>query len=83
MKVPVENVLGSVGDGLLISNKILSESYLGIASVLLSSMKTVIKKVTEHASKYNEFGKFDSSYREKLARMSIRHYVTEVSFKHF
>lgn len=44
------------------------------------TMKTVIQKATEHATTRTQFGNKISTYggiQEKIARMSMAHYVTE------
>ena len=49
-------------------------------------MKYSIKKAVEHAAQRNQFGKAIIQYgaiQEKLARMAMLQYVTEVSRIHF
>jgi len=78
--VPVENVLGGVGNGFKVAMAILNNGRFGMGASLSGTMKTVIQKATEHATQRVQFGSRIDSYgaiQEKLARMSMLHYATE------
>lgn len=78
--VPVENVLGGVGNGFKVAMQILNNGRFGMGAALSGTMRNVIKKATEHATQRNQFGSRIDSYgaiQEKIARMSMIHYATE------
>jgi len=80
VKVPVENVLGGVGNGFKVAMNILNNGRFGMGAALSGTMRYSIKKAVEHASARNQFGKLITEYgtiQEKLARMAMLHYVTE------
>lgn len=84
VKVPAENVLGGVGNGFKVAMNILNNGRFGMGAALSGTMRYSIKKAVEHASSRNQFGKLISEYgtiQEKLARMAMLHYVTEVREK--
>ncbi|CAG2114175.1 unnamed protein product [Medioppia subpectinata] len=78
--VPVENVLGEVGGGFKVAMNILNNGRFGMGGTLAGSMRTCIAKATEHANTRTQFGDKLSTFgdiQEKIARMSLKHYVTE------
>lgn len=78
--IPVENVLGGVGNGFKVSMNILNNGRFGMAAALSGTMKASIAKAVEHATTRTQFGKLICEYgsiQEKLARMAMLHYVTE------
>lgn len=80
VKIPVENVLGGVGNGFKVSMNILNAGRFGMSAALSGTMKYSIKKAVEHATTRNQFGKHIINYgtiQEKLARMAMLQYVTE------
>lgn len=80
VKIPVENVLGGVGDGFKVSMNILNAGRFGMSAALSGTMKAAIKQATAHATQRVQFGKLINSYgtiQEKLARMAMLQYVTE------
>uniref|UniRef100_A0A1B6KGK5 Very long-chain specific acyl-CoA dehydrogenase, mitochondrial n=1 Tax=Graphocephala atropunctata TaxID=36148 RepID=A0A1B6KGK5_9HEMI len=80
VKVPVENVLGGVGQGFKVAMNILNNGRFGMAAALAGTMKAVTKKAVEHATTRVQFGRRIDSFgaiQEKLARMAMLHYVTE------
>ena len=80
VKIPVENLLGEEGDGFKIAMHILNNGRFGMAAALSGTMKALIEKAAEHAANRNQFGAKLHTYgtiQEKLARMSMLHYVTE------
>lgn len=79
-RVPVENVLGEVGGGFKVAMNILNNGRFGMASALTGTMRFGIQKAVEHATSRIQFGKRIDSFgtiQEKIARMSLLHYVTE------
>uniref|UniRef100_A0A0A9YWD2 Very long-chain specific acyl-CoA dehydrogenase, mitochondrial n=1 Tax=Lygus hesperus TaxID=30085 RepID=A0A0A9YWD2_LYGHE len=80
VKIPVENVLGGVGEGFKVAMNILNNGRFGMAAALSGTMRAVTKKATEHATTRVQFGRKIDTYgtiQEKLARMAMLHYVTE------
>ncbi|CAG2117950.1 unnamed protein product [Medioppia subpectinata] len=78
--IPVENVLGQVGGGFKVAMNILNNGRFGMAGALAGSMRTCIEKATEHANTRTQFGQKLSTFgdiQEKIARMTLKHYVTE------
>lgn len=79
-KVPVENVLGGVGNGFKVAMQILNNGRFGMAAALAGTMRSVSKKAVDHATQRVQFGRRIDSFgtiQEKLARMALLHYVTE------
>lgn len=59
---------------------ILNNGRFGMAANLSGTMRIVIAKAVEHANSRIQFGDVIKNYgtiKEKLARMSLMHYVTE------
>ncbi|XP_022093866.1 very long-chain specific acyl-CoA dehydrogenase, mitochondrial-like [Acanthaster planci] len=80
VKVPVENMLGELGEGFKVAMKILNNGRFGMAAALSGTMKGLIKKAVDHAANRTQFGeKLDSfgAIQEKLARMAVKQYVNE------
>merc|ERR1711997_192936 len=78
--IPVENVLGGIGNGFKVAMQILNNGRFGMAAALSGTMRAGIKKAVEHATQRNQFGSRIDSYgaiQEKIARMSMLHYATE------
>lgn len=80
VKIPVENVLGGVGEGFKVAMNILNNGRFGMAAALSGTMRAVTKKAVDHATTRVQFGRRIDSYgtiQEKIARMAMLHYVTE------
>lgn len=80
VKVPVENILGGVGDGFKVAMHILNNGRFGMAAALSGTMKGLITKAADHAGNRVQFGNKLEKYgaiQEKLARMAMCQYVTE------
>nr|XP_058971850.1 very long-chain specific acyl-CoA dehydrogenase, mitochondrial-like [Pocillopora verrucosa] len=80
VKVPMENVLGNVGDGFKVAMHILNNGRFGMAAALSGTMKGLIMKAADHAGSRVQFGSKLEKFgviQEKLARMAMCHYVTE------
>lgn len=80
VKVPVENVLGGVGNGFKVAMNILNNGRFGMAAALSGTMRACTQKAVEFATQRKQFSqRIDSfgSVQEKIARMSMLQYVTE------
>ncbi|XP_022914733.2 very long-chain specific acyl-CoA dehydrogenase, mitochondrial [Onthophagus taurus] len=80
VKIPIENVLGGVGNGFKVAMNILNNGRFGMAGALTGTMRTCIAKATEFATQRVQFGEKLSKFQgiqEKLARMAALQYVTE------
>ncbi|XP_053696030.1 very long-chain specific acyl-CoA dehydrogenase, mitochondrial-like [Sabethes cyaneus] len=80
VKVPVENVLGEVGNGFKVAVNILNAGRFGLCAMLTGTMRTCIEKAAEHVAtrvqfkrKLHEF----ENVQEKLAKMAMHHYVAQ------
>lgn len=80
VKIPIENVLGGVGNGFKVAMSILNNGRFGMAAALSGTMRACMKQAVEHATTRMQFGQRIDSFgtiQEKLARMAMLHYVTE------
>lgn len=80
VKIPLENVLGGVGNGFKVAMNILNNGRFGMAAALSGTMRACIKKATEFSTTRLQFGKRIDSFggiQEKLAHMAVLQYVTE------
>nr|CAD7461654.1 unnamed protein product [Timema tahoe] len=80
VKIPVDNVLGAVGEGFKVAMNILNNGRFGMAAAMTGSMRAVTKKAVEHATTRIQFGRRIDSFgtiQEKIAKMSLLHYVAE------
>ncbi|PSN51021.1 Very long-chain specific acyl-CoA dehydrogenase [Blattella germanica] len=78
VKIPVENVLGGVGNGFKVAMNILNNGRFGMAACLAGTMRAVTKKAVEHATTRLQFGRRIDSFgaiQEKIGRMSMIQYV--------
>merc|ERR550525_755895 len=78
--VPVENVLGGIGNGFKVAMQILNNGRFGMAAALSGTMRAGITKAVDHATQRNQFGSKIDTYgaiQEKIARMSMVHYAIE------
>ncbi len=72
------------GGGFKVAMMILNNGRFGMAAALSGTQQAVIRKAVEHAAQRTQFGKRIDSFgtiQEKLARMSMKQYVTEVCYK--
>ncbi|CAF1417097.1 unnamed protein product [Rotaria magnacalcarata] len=79
-KVPVENVLGGVGNGFKVAMNILNNGRFGMVAGLSGTMKMAIRKSIDFAKNRRQFGRTIDTYgniQEKLVRMETRQYITE------
>ncbi|KAL3272867.1 hypothetical protein HHI36_014328 [Cryptolaemus montrouzieri] len=80
VKIPVENVLGGVGNGFKVAMNILNNGRFGMAACLSGTMRACTKKAVEFATTRKQFGQRIDSFgaiQEKIARMSMLQYITE------
>lgn len=80
VKIPIENVLGGIGNGFKVAMNILNNGRFGMAACLAGTMKSCTKKAVEFATTRVQFGKKIESFggvQEKIARMAMLQYVTE------
>lgn len=80
VKIPVENVLGGVGEGFKVAMNILNNGRFGMAAALSGTQKSLIAQAVDHAANRVQFGQKIIQFgviQEKLARMAMKHYVTE------
>lgn len=78
--IPVENVLGGVGEGFKVAMHILNNGRFGMAAALSGTMKSLIAQAVDHASSRVQFGQKIRNFggiQEKIARMVVRQFVTE------
>merc|ERR1712029_287750 len=78
--IPLENVIGNVGEGFKVAMQILNNGRFGMAAALSGTMRAGIKKAVDHATQRHQFGNRIDSYgaiQEKIARMTMAHYATE------
>ncbi len=80
VKVPVENLLGNVGDGATIAFNVLNQGRLKLGSHVIGGCKLVINGALEYALERRQFGQpiahFDA-IRKKFAEMTIRTYALD------
>lgn len=80
VKIPVENVLGGVGEGFKVAMNILNSGRFGMGAALTGTMKACISQAVEHAKSRTQFGDKLCNFgtiQEKVARMAMAHYTTE------
>jgi len=78
--IPVENVLGGVGNGFKVAMAILNNGRFGMGAALSGTMRSLITKAADFATQRLQFGSKIDTYgaiQEKLARMAMIHYATE------
>lgn len=57
MKIPVENVLGGVGNGFKVAMNILNNGRFGMAAALAGTQRSALRQAAEHAATRVQFGK--------------------------
>lgn len=78
--VPVENLIGSVGDGAKIAFQILNVGRFKLGASATGGMKLALHDSIRYANERQQFGKSISSFgaiKHKLAEMAIRTWVAE------
>lgn len=80
VKIPVENLLGKVGDGATIAFNVLNQGRLKLGAHVLGGCKLVIDIACEYALERRQFGQpialFDA-IKKKFADMTIRTYALD------
>lgn len=80
VKIPVENVLGGLGNGFKVAMNILNNGRFGMAAALAGTQRAALRQAAEHAATRVQFGKRLAEFggvQEKLARMAMLQYTTE------
>ncbi|XP_014790047.1 complex I assembly factor ACAD9, mitochondrial [Octopus bimaculoides] len=78
--VPVENVIGQVGEGFKIAVNILNSGRFSMGSSNSGALKKLLASTTEHAITRSQFGKKLYEFgiiKEKLANIAVNIYVME------
>jgi len=78
--VPLENVLGGVGEGFKVAMNILNNGRFGLGAGSGSVIKHMIGLVSEHALQRKQFGRTLSEFgliKEKFANMELDAYALE------
>lgn len=77
---PVENLLGSIGDGAKIAFNILNIGRFKLGAMCLGGMKLAITHSVRYANERQQFGKSISTFgaiKHKLAEMAVKTWVGE------
>jgi acyl-CoA dehydrogenase family protein 9 len=80
VKVPVENVVGGVGQGFKVAMGVLNHGRLGLAGGCVQGAKAAIKASIEHATERVQFKKKIGEFgliQEKIGRMMVNCYAAE------
>jgi acyl-CoA dehydrogenase family protein 9 len=80
VKVPVENVVGGVGQGFKVAMGVLNHGRLGLAAGCVGGAKKCIKASTEHVLERVQFQKKLAEFgliQEKIGRMMMNAYAAE------
>src|SRR5262245_2399620 len=80
VKVPVENVLGTIGEGHKVAFNILNLGRVKLGTRNMSGAKQALANATQYAKQRRQFGKPIAEFgmvKQKLAEMSIRCFVGE------
>eukprot|EP01101_Sappina_pedata_P006362 TRINITY_DN3139_c0_g1_i2.p2 TRINITY_DN3139_c0_g1~~TRINITY_DN3139_c0_g1_i2.p2 ORF type:complete len:605 (-),score=312.87 TRINITY_DN3139_c0_g1_i2:35-1828(-) len=80
VKVPVENVLKTPGEGFKIAMNILNNGRFGMGAALTGTQKKLIQIATEHVNQRVQFGKTLAEFeviKEKIANMTLKTYASE------
>src|SRR6266511_4552503 len=78
VKVPVENVLGTIGEGHKVAFNVLSLGRVKLGARNMSGVKLALGHAVKYAKERRQFGKFISEFgliKQKLAGMAIRGFV--------
>jgi acyl-CoA dehydrogenase family protein 9 len=80
VRVPRENVLGSVGGGFKVAMGVLNNGRLGLAAGSVGMAKTVLRLAIAHATTRRQFGRPICEFgliKDKLARMTMETFAAE------
>jgi len=78
--VPIENVIGKVGEGFKVAMRILNNGRFGMGAGLSGLMKLCFKASMDHAKNRSQFGTKIKDFpiiKDKIARNALRIYATE------
>jgi acyl-CoA dehydrogenase family protein 9 len=80
VKVPVENIIGGVGQGFKVAMGVLNHGRLGLAAGCVGGAKKALQAAVEHANERVQFQKKIGEFgmiKEKIGRMMMNIYVAE------
>lgn len=80
VKVPVENVIGGVGQGFKIAMGVLNHGRMGLAAGCVGGAKRAVRAAIEHSNERVQFGRKIGEFgmiQEKIGRMMMNLYVAE------
>ncbi len=80
VRVPVENVIGGIGQGFKVAMGVLNHGRLGLAAGSVGGAKRAIRASIEHANERVQFQKKIGQFgmiQEKIGRMAMNIYVAE------
>ncbi len=80
VKVPIENIIGGIGQGFKVAMGVLNHGRLGLAAGCVGGAKKAIKAAIEHANERVQFQKKIGEFgmiQEKIARMVVNLYAAE------
>ena len=80
VKVPVENILGDIGDGATIAFNVLNQGRLKLGAHVLGGCKLLITVASQYALDRRQFGQpiaFFDAIKKKFADMTIRTYALD------
>eukprot|EP01135_Chromosphaera_perkinsii_P002790 Nk52_evm158s226 gene=Nk52_evmTU158s226 len=80
VKIPIENVLGEVGEGFKVAMNILNNGRFGLGAGSGAAIKRGISVAIDHACNRKQFGKSLSEFKlikEKFAKIAMDGYVCE------
>lgn len=79
-KVPVENVLGEVGQGFKVAVNILNMGRFRLAAGCVGASKHVLRQAIQYAEERQQFGRPLTEFgliKHKIAEMAVRTYIAE------
>src|SRR5262249_44849805 len=80
VKVPIENIIGGIGQGFKIAMGVLNHGRLGLAGGCVGGAKRAIEASVQHAGERVQFKKKLGEFgmiQEKIGRMMMNCYVAE------
>ncbi|EDV20535.1 uncharacterized protein TRIADDRAFT_31731 [Trichoplax adhaerens] len=80
VKVPVENVIGKVGEGFKIALSIVNTGRFGINASLVGTTRELVRRASDHVNTRVQFNQKLIEFQaiqEKLAKMAMFHYAIE------
>jgi len=80
VRVPVDNIIGGIGQGFKVAMGVLNHGRLGLAAGCVGGAKKAVKAAIEHANERVQFQKKIGEFgmiKEKIARMITQIYAAE------